>query len=128
VRTINVKKLFLYTLIGSVSISAMVGIGVVLFGDFGSVEIRVLMTTLTVTIVSILGLACGAYLESGRGRRLPTAGITLSVIAGAMLMFIIWDLLDDSELFIKSTLTAILLASACSHVSLISLARLDNRF
>lgn len=45
----------------------MIGIGVLLFGDFGEVEVRILMTTLTFTMTSILGLACGAYLESGKG-------------------------------------------------------------
>jgi hypothetical protein len=36
--------------------------------------------------------------------------------------------LDDSELFIKSFLTGVLLAASCSHLSLLSLARLDSRF
>jgi hypothetical protein len=45
-----------------------------------------------------------------------------------MSVFIIWDILDDDELFIKSFLTVALLAAACSHLSLLSLARLDKRF
>lgn len=124
----NVRRLFLYLLIGSVGISALIGIGVILFGDFGEIEIRVLMTTLTITVTSIFGLACGAYLESGRGKFLPLAGIVFSILSTLMCFFIIWNVLDDSELFIKSFLTAALLAAACSHLSLLSLARLDRRF
>jgi hypothetical protein len=45
-----------------------------------------------------------------------------------MCFLIIWDVLDDSELFIKSFLTGVLLAASCSHLSLLSLARLDSRF
>ena len=71
----KLRRTFLYLLIGSVAISAAIGIGVMLFGDFGEFEIRVLMTTLTVTMTSILGLACGAYLESGKGHLMPAAGI-----------------------------------------------------
>ena len=41
------KRIFLYLLIGSVAISAVVAIGVVLFGNFGNFEVRVMMTTLT---------------------------------------------------------------------------------
>lgn len=124
----NLKRIFLYTLIGSVAISALIGIGVILFGNFGEFEVRVLMTTLTVTVTSILGLACGAYIETGRGRTLPIVGIFLSIVSAIMLFFVIWDILDDSEVFIKSVVTTSLLAAACSHLSLLSIARLDKRF
>ena len=125
---INLRRLFLYLLIGSVALSAVVGIGVLLLGDFGLIEVRVLMTTMVITIVSVLGLACGAYIEVRGGKHVPLAGIAFSVIAGLMSFFIIWNVLDDEEVFIKSFLTATLLAAACSHLSLLSLARLDRRF
>jgi hypothetical protein len=124
----NTKRLFLYTLIASVSLSAVIAIGVILFGDLGSLEVRVLMTTLTVTAMSILGLACGAYFESGRGRVMPLAGIACAVIAAVMTFLIIWNVADDSTIFIKSTMTVTLLALSFAHLSLLSLARLDKRF
>jgi signal transduction histidine kinase len=114
--------------IASIALSAVIGIGVLIFGNFGHIEARVLMTTLSVTIMSILGLACGAYYETGRGRALPVAGIILSLTAGLMSFFIIWNVLDRNELFIKAFLTATMLAAACAHLSLLSLARLDRRF
>src|SRR5436190_23321153 len=122
------KRIFLYLLIGSVAISAVVAIGVVLFGNFGNFEVRVMMTTLTVTVTSILGLACGAYLESRRGRAVPIAGIALSIAAALMTFLIIWNIYDRSETFIKATGSVTLLALCCSHLSLLSLARLDKRF
>lgn len=122
------KRIFLYTLIGSVSISALLGIGVLLFGKFGEFEVRVMMTTLTVTLASILGLACGAFYESGRGRLLPAIGIVLSVAAALMTFLIIWDVADESEVYIKCTATVSLLALSAAHLSLLSLARLDRRF
>jgi hypothetical protein len=125
---INIRRAFLYTLIASVALSALIGIGVILFGDFGEFEVRVLMTTLTVTVTSILGLACGAYLETNRGRLLPLMGIGLSIASALMLFLVIWDVLDDSEIFVKSVVTTSLLAASCSHLSLLSLARLDQRF
>ena len=125
---INLRRLFLYLLIGSVALSAVIGIGVLLLGDFGLIEVRVLMTTMVITIVSVLGLACGAYIEVRGGKYVPLAGIAFSVIAGLMSFFIIWNVLDEEEVFIKGFLTATLLAAGCSHVSLLSLARLDRRF
>ena len=124
----KLRRLFLVALIVSVAVSAVIGIGVLLFGDFGMIEVRILMTTLTVTVTSIFGLACGAYLETGRGRYMPLAGIALSVIAAVMCFLIIWNALDQNEPFIKSFVTATILAAACSHLSLLSLARLDRRF
>ncbi len=124
----NLKRLFLYTLIASVVFSALMGIGVILLGNFGELEVGVLMTTLTITVTSIAGLACGAYYESGRGRTLPTVGITLSVSAALMVMLIIWNVLDDNSTYIKATLTVAMLAVSASHLSLLSMARLDNRF
>lgn len=125
---INTRKIFLYLLIGSVVLSAVIGIGVLLFGDFGNFEVRVMMTTLTVTAASILGLACGAYLETGRARVMPVTGIVLSAISAFLTFFIIWNIADNSEIFIKVTATITLIAVSCAHLSLLSLARLDNRF
>ncbi|MBK9215204.1 MAG: hypothetical protein IPM59_06335 [Chloracidobacterium sp.] len=124
----NLRKAFLYTLIGSVAVSALIGIGVILLGNFGNLEVRILMTTLTITATSILGLACGAYYETGRGRVLPLAGIVLALAAAIMTFLIIWNVLDENESFIKSAGTILLASVACSHLSLLSLARLDKRF
>ena len=126
--TANIRRVFLYTLIASVAVSALIGIGVFLFRDFGYYEVRVMMTTLTVTVTSILGLACGAYLESGRGRVLPIAGIASSILAAIMTLLIVWNVSDHSESFMRSTATVTLLALSCSHLSLLSLAQLDSRF
>jgi hypothetical protein len=115
-------------LIASVALSAAVGIGVLIFGNFGNLEVRILMTTLTVTVTSILGLACGAYYETGRGSLLPASGIVLSIIAALMTFLIIWNLLDDNKTFIKSAVTVMILAVSSSHLSLLSIARLDRRF
>jgi hypothetical protein len=126
--SIDLRRIFLITLIASVVTSALIGIGVLLLGNFGLIEVRVLMTTMVITIVSVLGLACGAYIEIRGGKYLPLAGIAFSVIAGLMSFLVIWDVLDDDEIFIKSFLTVTLLATACSHLSLLALARLDRRF
>lgn len=124
----NLKKFFLYTLIISVVVSALLGIGVLLFGEFGDIAARVLMTTFTITLASILGLACGAYFESGRGKVLPLAGIAFSIIGGILCILMIWWRDPYGENLGKTTLTAVMLATACALLSLISLARLDSRF
>ena len=124
----KLKKIFLYTLIISVAISAVLGIGVILFGSFGELESRVLATTFTITCTSILGLACGAYYESKRARILPLAGIILSIASAVIFIYMIWSEGGQIEAVWKSAATTSLLAASISHISLISLATLDKRF
>ena len=124
----NLRRLFLYLLIGSVALSAVIGIIVVLFGDFGEFERKVLLTAATVIVVSILGLACGAALEAKRARAIPFVGIVCAVISGALWVFLIWYGTVHNDLFVKSLMSLTLGAAACSHFSMLSLARLDARF
>jgi len=124
----NLKRIFLYILVASVALSAVIGIGVILFGSFGEFESRVLMTTFTVTCTSILGLACGAYYESKHARNLPFAGIFFSIAAAVLGIYLIWIGDRGVDAVWKVSATAAMLATACAHLSLISIATLDKRF
>jgi hypothetical protein len=126
--TMNLRKFFLYTLIVSVAISALFGIGALLLGSFGDTEIKILLTTLTISCTSILGLACGAYFETGRGKVIPLGGIASAVISAALSLPIIWINQAASIGFVKTAFTGTIVAAACAHISLVSLARLDSRF
>ena len=127
-KKLNLKKLFLIAAIVSVAVSAVIGIGVILFGDFGDFETKVLLTTVTVSVISILGLACGAFLETGHFRWLPISGIVFAIISGVMWIVLIWIERYQTPYFTEALMSATLLAAACAHVSLVSLARLDARF
>jgi hypothetical protein len=124
----NPKKFFLYLFVASVALSALIGIGVFLFGDSSEFETKVLLTTMTVTITSILGLACGAYLETGRGRIVPLSGIVIALVSCVLWIFLVWNGTVHEFFFAKILLSLTLLGASCAHLSLISLARLDARF
>jgi len=125
---LNTKKLFLYLFLASIAASALVGIAILIFGSFGDLEMRVLLTALTITVTSILGLACGAFIEAGRGRVIPVVGIILALISAVMWMWVIWPDGRRGDIFVRMLLSITILSAACSHVSLLSLAKLDNRF
>lgn len=127
-QNLNLKKIFLYLLIVSVAFSALLGIGVILFGNFGEFESKVLMTASTVTLTSILGLACGAFLETGRGKILPISGIGFAILSAVLWIILIWNGTIQANYFAKILMSATLLATACSLLSLISLARLERKF
>lgn len=125
---LNAKKLFLYLFLASIGASALIGIGILIFGSFGELEIKVLLTALTVTVASILGLACGAFFETGRGRVIPITGIVLALLSAVMWMLVIWPEGNRADVFVRSLMSITVLGAACAHVSLLSLARLEKRF
>lgn len=126
----NLKKLFLYLLIASVAFSALMGIGVILLGNFGETESKILLTTFIITVTSILGLACGAYLETRRGDVLPITGIVMAIASAGLWIIFTWagGAVPFEKTFVKIALTTTLLAAVCSHISLLSIARLDPKF
>jgi hypothetical protein len=125
---LNLKKFFLYLFIASVSISAVLGISVILLGNFGEIETKVLLTTFTITCISILGLACGANLEAKRGKLLPISGIGLSILSAILWLILIWFENSLGDILIRFLMSVTILAVALSHISLVSLAKLDNKF
>ena len=125
---LNTKRAFLYLLIVSVGLSALIGIAVLIVGNFGEFEIKVLLTTVTVTVTSILGLACGAYLETRRGRVIPIAGIIIAVVSCVLWIVLVWHGTVHEDFYAQILMSLTLLSATCAHISLLSLASLDRRF
>jgi hypothetical protein len=124
---IGVKKAFLYTLIFSVVLSSILGVIAILGGTGKWFELKILLTTLTISGASICGLACGALLETRRGFNLPLAGIIFALLGGILFIFAIWAE-PKSEDFWKVAASILTLAVAFAHLSLLSMARLDEKF
>lgn len=131
---LNIKKIFLYTLIGSIAISALLGILAILSGEFGDFQSRILLSTLTIVGTSILGLACGAFLESPKSQNpqlkiIPIIGILLSIISAALILLLTWKVIgsQNSEALKAIAVTGIL-AFSLSQLSLLSLANLSKNF
>ncbi len=122
-----VARAFLYSLIASVGLGALGGVITILSGKFGWLEVRVLLTTATIAAASICGLACGAYLATGRGVLLPIAGIALTGAAAVLVLFGLWAP-ERSEFYWKTAAIVSVYAVACAHLAMLSLARLADWF
>ncbi|MGZ8847432.1 MAG: hypothetical protein ACXW3C_13310, partial [Pyrinomonadaceae bacterium] len=121
------KRIALWFLIASVGASAVLGIIIVLAGTFSDLEIRIILTTLTISAASICVLACGALFESRRQRLLPGTGAALALAAALLLIAGIWTQ-THSEPFWRFTASVGLLAVATAHSCLLGLAGLSRRF
>ncbi len=122
-----IKKTFLYALIGSVVLSAILGIGAIFSGRFDWIQVRILLTTVTVSVASICGLGCGACLSTGRGKLLPLAGIALALLAAVMVIGGMW-IEAASELYWRLASSISVFAVATAHLSLLSMAQMARSY
>ncbi len=123
----SMTKIALYVMIGSVILSAMLGIIAILSGDWGWYELRILLTTITISGASICMLACIALWERRKTKPLPLSGMILSVVGAALLIYSIWGEVSNS-VFWELTIVIIVYAVATSHLCLLSLARLSKNY
>lgn len=87
---INAKRVFLTTLVSSLTISAILSIFIFLFGDVGETEARILMTTFSVGGYSLLGLSIAALFEKKGISNLILIGGASILIAFVISMYLIW--------------------------------------
>ena len=121
------KRIALWFLICSVAVSAILGIIIVLAGTFSDLQIRIILTTLTISAASICALASGALWEKRRERFLSSSGAILAALAAVLVIAGIWTEAESSE-FWKFAVSVSLLAVATAHACLLALARLAPRF
>ena len=110
------------------------GIWAIISGEFGDLQFKVLLTTLTVVGTSILGLACGAFLESPRFQQsiykfTPIAGIIFAILTALLSLWLIWQPdRSNSEKSLKFFFVFLILAFSLAQLSLLSMARLAKKF
>ena len=121
------KKIAPWLLIASVATSAALGIIIVLAGTFSDLQIRIVLTTLTISAASICALASGALWESKRKMLLPSGGVILATLTAILVIFGIWTEPRNEE-FWKFTVSVGLVAVATAHACLLALAKLARRF
>ena len=123
----SMTRTALYVMIGSVVLSALLGIIAILSGDWGWYELRILLTTITISGASICILACVALWERKNIKPLPYLGIALSLVGALLMIWAIWTE-SGSDAFWKLTASIVVYAIATAHVCLLSLARLSKNY
>ncbi|TWU09804.1 hypothetical protein [Allorhodopirellula heiligendammensis] len=120
-------KCFLWGLISSVVLGAVLGIVFILRDKWGWFEVQVILTTVIVAVTSLCGLACDLS-RTPRGRNLlPMSGLVFAIVSAALMLIGIWGQVD-SEMFWKLTACVSTLGVATVHVCLLSIAKLAKRF
>lgn len=103
--------------------SAMIGITIILVGDFGETEMRVLATTGAMSGFSVLSLPSLFHLERARYKYLVRIGISASLALFAVVLFVIWGgRVTGGELVLKTLASVAIVAFATNHILLILIA------
>ncbi|MBI2666101.1 hypothetical protein HYX13_00665 [Candidatus Woesearchaeota archaeon] len=125
---INFKKVFLISLIISLSISALLGIIIFLIGNFGEIQGHILFTTLAIGGFSLTGLCCATLLEKKRFSAFAIFGIIVSIWGFLFQTSLIWEIMDFSSFdnIWKVMIITIILAFSTAHASLLLLLKSDK--
>ncbi len=128
----NLKKTFLLTMIISLSLSALIGILVILLGEFGEFQAKVLITTLAVGGFSLLGLCCSSIFEKSKLKTFSIIGMGTCVLGLFYSLLLIWngngfDFLWDSETNLKILLTFLITTVSLAQASILLLIRFKNK-
>ncbi len=113
--------------IASVVASALVGAAALAIptGNW-EFEIKVFLTTLIIAGASVCGLACGGCWTLGH-RALPAVGVACTLVAACLGLVMVWGEVVD-EVLGKSVMIATTFGVACSHLSMLLLAKLHRSY
>jgi len=116
-------RLALAALAFSLAGSALIGITIILVGDFDETEMRVLATAGTLAGFSILSLPSLFHLERARYTYLTWVGISASLALFAMVLLVIWSgSVIGGEAFLKTLASVGVVAFATNHILLMLIA------
>lgn len=106
------RRLVALAVAGALSVSAFLAVAILLFGDFGQTEGRILATTTLLGAYSLLALPAAFLLDQGRLRILAVLVLVLAAGGFSVAVTSLW--LEDGEEFGKAmgTITVFGLAAA----------------
>ena len=113
------KKCFIYGLIVSLVLTGLLGIWALLEGNFDELHIRILLTTFTFTVYSIIGLCCNAIVDS-KYSIFGKIGLGVTIIGLLYAIFTTW-VTPDSFKFLKFRFSLLTISLCFAHCSLMLL-------
>jgi len=119
------KRRLLKVFIAFLGLTAVVAIVAVLRGEFGDLEVKILLTTITISAASICSMGCAAFVDRRGQVVLGLLGIGLSVLTTFLVVAGVWELFA-SEAYWRGTGVLATFAVAFPHAFLITLPDLNR--
>ena len=109
------RRILLGGIVAALTATALLAVGILLFGDFGETEGKILGTTAMLAGYGLLALPAGFLIDQGRLRRLAWGLLTLAVAGFAVGAVTVWT--DAGETLGKSMLTVTVFAIAATQTA-----------
>lgn len=130
------KKIFLKTLVGSLVISAILAIFIIITDFESSICSKILLSTLLIFPFSITGLCCSSIYEKPKLKAFSLIGIIINIIGCLLYLGVIWEILNVCIIFCENNdgldiwqllLTSTTLSTSFAHISLLLLINSQDK-
>lgn len=122
----ELRKSALKVSVGFLLLSAIYAILVVLVGKFGDFEVKVLLTTLSISVASMCAMACGAHIERTGIIVVGSIGIAFAVLSLLLTQMLVWDVVNTKG-FWKICWSCVVVSFALAHALLLNLPDLATK-
>ena len=119
------RRILLLVVAGLLTASALLAIGILLVGHFGSTEGRILGTTALLAGYGIVALPAVMLLDQGRFRPLALASATLAVVGAVLALALVWTP-SAGDTFGRTVGSVTVFAVMSAQASLLAFRRQDR--
>jgi hypothetical protein len=123
----KMRSVLLKLFIAFLSLTALIAIISVLSGSFGEIQIKVLVTTCSISAASICAMSCAAFLEKKKMKIAGAAGILAATVAATLVIIGAWSEIGNDHYW-KTAATFGVAAICFAHACLLCLPNLARRY
>lgn len=122
----NLRRLFLYCLLGCFVVGALTALISLQSAAFGKFQSKILLTTLSFGVYSLTGLCCALLADNSPYKMFGGIGIAASIV-GALFAFLTnWEIVTGWELLIRGRFSFLIIAISFAHAALLLMINSTN--
>jgi hypothetical protein len=127
-KQIDFKRVFVIVIIISLVLCAIIGILIFIFGSFEQTQLDILLTSLSLALASIAGLADTSLYTRNKYQIFSLTGLAVTGIAFLLSLILIWESSAFTQGLGQWFITFIVIAGAFAHISLLLLIEPKAKF
>jgi hypothetical protein len=91
---VSLRRFFLLAFVLALAAAAFLAIGVVLAGRWGELEVKILITTVSIGVYSLIALCCATVYDDARWKSLAIAGIAVCGLGLVFALLTNWQVVE----------------------------------
>lgn len=120
------RRVFLYCLLACFIVGAATAIFALLSFDFGEIQAKILLTTLSLGAFSLTGLCCAVLADQHQYIVFGGIGIAISIAGAVFAILTNWGVVTGWEILIKGRFFFLTVAVAFGHAALLLMINTTN--